>query len=474
MKERRSRRKKITLNRKLIKIFVLMAIVSLTLLYGLLRFLVHREFKSYIAKEQEHVREILVSKVEAVVQDGVQKGDESRIEEIGKEALNAGMILQVELQDPYFLWCMHCKEYQSCHDMLAGMKEQMEAFSIRFNGSYAEYAVELYNEETAYGKVIFGYYGPYYYEEQDLTFLHMMDRMFLAGLFLLLAAAAAFAVMLAKRMAKPLEKMAEHIEEMEKGNYQEILATDSQIKEMDQMAYSLNRLGRTLTRQEQFRIRLIKDYAHELRTPLSSIQISLEAMIDGIWEMNEERLVSCHEEIMRLTRMLAKMDELAKIEEEKQELHYEKFDVKELAKNLILTMESKAAAKKQTIRCSNSPVFLNADKDKVGQVIVNLLSNATRYTKEGGEIEVRIEEKEDNVVISVHDNGIGISEKALPHIFEHLYQADQSRTGNAKGHGIGLAVVKAIVEAHKGSVKAVSIYGKGSSFYVILPKCEEK
>ena len=116
-----------------------------------------------------------------------------------------------------------------------------------------------------------------------------------------------------------------------------------------------------------------------------------------------------------------------------------------------------------------SSISVLADKNKLGQVFINLLSNAIKYTQCGGEIRISLLKEKNAVKIRFEDNGIGISSKDLPHIFEHLYRADESRNRQTGGSGIGLAIVKGIIEAHRGTVSVVSVVDKGSIFEICLP-----
>ncbi|MPN30102.1 Sensor histidine kinase ResE [bioreactor metagenome] len=193
-------------------------------------------------------------------------------------------------------------------------------------------------------------------------------------------------------------------------------------------------------------------------------------MIDGIWEPTKERLESLNEEILRLTRMLSGLDKIAEIENNDIGLNRTYFDIFEFTNKLVLNFEFYIREKNITLNVEGSSLRIYADKDKIGQVIINLISNAIKYTNINGEISISILDKGNEVEFSITDNGAGIEKEDLPYIFERLYRADKSRSGNTGGNGMGLAVVKAIVDGHNGKITVKSESEFGSKFTVTLPK----
>lgn len=151
-------------------------------------------------------------------------------------------------------------------------------------------------------------------------------------------------------------------------------------------------------------------------------------------------------------------------------LNKEEFNFCNLLNQTLLTFEADLKEKNLSLSVEAKPCEIIADRDKISRVIVNLVSNAIKYTENGGKINIAVEESNDNLQFSISDTGVGINEKDLPHIFEHLYRADISRARNTGGSGIGLSVLKAIVNAHNGKIDVESQVGKGSKFTVILPK----
>jgi signal transduction histidine kinase len=210
-----------------------------------------------------------------------------------------------------------------------------------------------------------------------------------------------------------------------------------------------------LQRQEDVRKQLTSDVAHELRTPLSAVSTNLEAMAEGALEPTLDRLNACYEEIMRLGHLVADLESLAKTESDILKLHRVPVELVSLCREIFPHVVGE-------------PVSVMADRERLIQVLSNLHTNAEKYGN--GTVSVRVSTTGKFAEISVADKGVGISDADLPHIFERFYRADKSRTRATGGAGIGLAIVKSIIEAHGGSVRAESKYGVGSTFVLKIPK----
>ncbi len=193
-------------------------------------------------------------------------------------------------------------------------------------------------------------------------------------------------------------------------------------------------------------------------------------MIDGIWEPTTERLSSCHEEITRITRLVSDLEKLAHYESDSLVLNKTEFPAQEFITRLMQNFETAFSQKDITpiISCDDS-VFV-ADRDKLSQVFINLISNALKFTPEGGTITVSIEGTVLGIRAVVSDTGQGIAVQDLPHIFERFYRADVSRNRTTGGAGIGLTLVKTIVEAHKGTISVTSDATQGTRFTLVFPK----
>jgi signal transduction histidine kinase len=212
---------------------------------------------------------------------------------------------------------------------------------------------------------------------------------------------------------------------------------------------------KNIEKQEDIRRRLTADVAHELRTPLAALSTNLEAIAEGALEPTPERIQKCYDEIQRLNKLVSDMEKLATAESDVLKLNKQPIDMLGLARDVFTEV-------------TGVPVMINADRERLLQVLTNLKSNAEKYSD--GIVSVTVQDIGKFAKVTVTDRGQGIAPEDLPHIFERFYRADKSRNRSTGGAGIGLAIVKTIVEAHGGKVKAESEPGKGSTFTVLMPK----
>lgn len=277
-------------------------------------------------------------------------------------------------------------------------------------------------------------------------------------------------IFLSQQISKPIIVVSKMTDSIKKGGYDQTLEYESSIVEIDNLINSINDLSKELYNMENMRKRLTSDISHELRTPLTSIQTHLEAMIDGIWEPSEERLNSVNEEVIRLSHLVNQLKNLAKFDSEENKLDISEVDLKQLVKNIIYNNESYALEKNININSNLEEIRAFIDKEKISQVIINLLSNAIRYSNNNGEIFIKLYKFEDLIKISVKDNGIGIPKESLEYIFERFYRVDKSRCRNTGGTGVGLTICKSIIDLHGGNIEVKSKLNVGSEFIITIPK----
>ena len=305
----------------------------------------------------------------------------------------------------------------------------------------------------------------------ELSFISYLMRYTMTGAFLMILFAFGIGCFVAEKLSRPVIKVIERTKKISKGDYDiSENISPAGIRELDDLTKGVENLAHSLASQEKLRRRLMVDVAHELRTPLTVVRTQIEAIADGILEPSPERLEICLNEMKRLGGLIENVEALTRLEGETLEIHTEKTDMKEFLEPVIETF--KPVFEKSGINFYSeleNNLFCEIDKNKFRHVIDNLLSNALRYTNAGGSVKTKLYKHEDKIFIEVCDTGIGISEKDLPNIFERFYRADESRTRVTGGSGVGLAIVKAAVEAHNGTITAQSVKGEGSTFRIILP-----
>lgn len=244
--------------------------------------------------------------------------------------------------------------------------------------------------------------------------------------------------------------------------------------EIGQLAASFNQMADALANDRQLRRTMIADIAHELRTPLSVIQANLEAMLDGVLPTSSEEIASLRDEAALLKRLIDDLRLLSLAEAGQLKLERTSTDLGALIESALDHARPQAEAsgvKLDTDIAANLPL-VNADADRIRQVIGNLLSNALRHTPHDGRVTVRTAlgaKDRSSIRVEVIDMGSGIAAEDLPHVFDRFYRADKSRSRSSGGSGIGLAIVKQLVEAHSGQVGVESQPGHGTTFSFTLP-----
>jgi signal transduction histidine kinase len=218
--------------------------------------------------------------------------------------------------------------------------------------------------------------------------------------------------------------------------------------------------------------RFSADASHELRTPLAIMRSELEAQLNGqdMPQAFRERIGSILEENERLSNIVEALFSLARLDGGEAKIGNDVFDLAELVKSTLEQMHLLAEEKTLSVIVSApQPVFVMGDAARLKQVIVNLLDNAIKYTMPGGTVSIIVGTAGLQAVLSVNDNGVGIPPDALPHIFERFYRADKVRSRTIQGAGLGLSIVRAICQAHGGTVEANSQEGISTSLIVKLP-----
>lgn len=241
--------------------------------------------------------------------------------------------------------------------------------------------------------------------------------------------------------------------------------------EVGRLAESFNRMAESLEKSEKLRRRMIADIAHELRTPLTVIQGNLQAILDGVYEPTPDVIASIHEESSLLARLVSDLRELSLAEAGELRLEKQRNDIREVVRQTVTVIEPYLESKRIAfiVKLPQEPLFVEIDSQRIKQVLFNLLSNAERYTPEGGQITLSITRSENEICVSISDTGPGIAPEDLPYVFERFWRSDRSRSRATGGSGLGLAIAKYFVEAHGGRIWAESTLGKGATFTFSLP-----
>lgn len=294
---------------------------------------------------------------------------------------------------------------------------------------------------------------------------------------LLIGAVAASATGLAvswyvtRRVVGPIAAMAQAASEVAEGHYGARVIESGLGVEFDAVGRAFNRMANILAATERTRAEILRDLAHELRTPLTTIRGYHEALADGVLTANPQTYALIEDELRRVERLVGDIARVSAIEERRHDLRLQPLHVEKL----LTTARASASGSFQehgvTLTCDiPHDCVVMADPDRFQEVLANLLDNALRHTAAGGQVTLSAAYKDGTAQLSVTDTGEGIAAEHLPRIFERFYRVDSGRSRPRGGSGIGLAITRALVEAHGGRIRVESSGpGAGSTFSITLP-----
>jgi heavy metal sensor kinase len=302
--------------------------------------------------------------------------------------------------------------------------------------------------------------------------LRRLLGMLAVGLPLTVAVVVAGGFVLVRRALDPVERIARKAEEITQHNLSERLPAVQSGDELERLSVSLNhmisRLQEAIDGSKQF----VADASHELRTPLTVMRGELESLAQDpqLGRETREALGSVLEEVERLAEIVESLFALSRLDAGEASAEWRRFDLAELASTTAEQMSLLATDKNVRVACdSTAGVMVEGDPARLKQVIVNLLDNASKYTPGGGRVRLSVRREQGFALLEVADDGIGIPEEALPHVFKRFFRVDGSRSREQGGAGLGLAIVKSICSAHGADIEVVSAVGRGSTFRLRQP-----
>ena len=278
----------------------------------------------------------------------------------------------------------------------------------------------------------------------------------------------------ARNLVRPIRRINETANAIKEGDMSARTGMEGE-DEVSQLGRTFDAMANAVERDRQLERRLTTDVAHELRTPLMAIQATVEAMVDGVFPADEEHLVTVNAEVQRLSRLVDSLLKLSRLENRANPNKQEVVDVGEVVSGIISTHEAYVADSGLTLEYrADKDVLVYGDPDLIRQATANLISNAVRYTPEGGKISVRVRRGESMAQISVKDTGIGLTPEEARMVFSRFWRAGSARDRESGGLGVGLTVVKEIVDRHDGWVQVEGRKGEGATFTIHIPLYDER
>jgi two-component system sensor histidine kinase BaeS len=303
---------------------------------------------------------------------------------------------------------------------------------------------------------------------REALFVRRSNRFLLFSVFALGGTALLFSVVFSRKLTEPIHSLTDAASRVADGDLKSRVAV-SRDDELGRLSHTFNRMAQALMTHETLKRRLTANIAHELRTPLGAVRAELEGMMDGLIPVERKTLESLYAEIGRLKTILEGIEELTQAEASSLSMAKKSLELGPFLENILHRFRKMFTDKGVALELHCPPgLAAHADPDKLSQVVINLLSNALRATDAGGTVRVEASEGGDMTEIAVADTGGGIGEEDLPFVFERFYRGRAQASHG--GLGLGLTIVKELVEAHDGEVKAESAPGEGSRFRLTLPR----
>lgn len=438
----------------------LIVILAVSVMGIFITIFLNDRFKDYLVQENRDSRMELVHNLSLYLEE-TGNVDPQWMERFSNVYMEQGMFISLNSRDGETMWsCMENNSVECSMHMQENNLNELQTLSSE------SYEVPLGdNGESTLLNI--SYIPDDQYSDNDLFFLGETYKILLISALLTLFISTISSYFLSLSISRPLVNLTNYAMRMAGHDYSAVESSARGSREIVSLHNAIEQLAGSLESQELLRKRLTADISHELRTPLTSLQTTLEAMIDGIWPAETSRLKSCHGEILRLTELVQRLDQLHKYDQGSSLLKKEPVKLRKTAEEVFRLFEKDLLSKNILWEVNGPDISISADEKMIKQIWINLLSNSLKFTGEEGCISFNFEES-NSLRISFVDNGSGIDPEDIPNIFERFYKADSSR--NLHGSGLGLSIVKEIVELHGGSISVVSEKNIKTEFIIELPE----
>ncbi|MFM9414288.1 sensor histidine kinase [Peptococcus simiae] len=325
------------------------------------------------------------------------------------------------------------------------------------------------------GEEVIGYLLPVDYFDHKFwvleeSFIRNVSHSVIKGILATNLIAFIIALVLSQNMVQPLRKLIENVRKMGKSDHfvPVVVYSDDEIGEL---ASAFNQMGLEIEKNSEARTRLFSDVSHELRTPLTAIAASLENKLLRTESLSPVEISALYDEVLRMTNLVKELQSISRLDAGHIDLSKTLIDFKSFFADFFVLLDAEAASRdiQVTIDTPDNLPYCYADPERLKQIVLNLVSNAMRYSNDGGQVTLAAEADDKYFIITVKDNGLGMSPQDLAHVFDRFYRSDASRARDTGGSGLGLAITKGLVDAHDGVIQVSSQLGEGTIFTVRLP-----
>jgi signal transduction histidine kinase len=443
-------------------IVILMAILILSSRLSI------KGMKSYFVQRIEDNNTLVIKEINTLITENqwdIEEGDlHHLLEELGRK-----YEIEFELYDVKGLLVKNIR----MNKMKPGPMDYMGPKINGFDVQRLEKEVAVLNGEQPIGLLKIFYFDANMMTPEDIRFFEFIDAVFKYVIVSILFVGLIISYFIAKSITKPLSKVCTTAHDIRLGQLNARAPIRTNTRELIELSEAINYLADTLEKEDTLRKQVTSDMAHEIRTPLSAIRNFFEAFMDGIYETTEENLGRCHQEIVRLSELVDRLNDIASIEAMTVNITKSTFDLSKEVNDIVDWFRHEFDKKDIHMTCYVPYVIMvSMDINQLKQILTNLLTNALRYTDPGGHVELSVLEELESVIIQVKDNGIGIEEKDLAFIFERFYRADKSRNRATGGLGVGLTIVQKLVKSYGGYIDVQSAINEGTTIRLIFNRSD--
>lgn len=366
---------------------------------------------------------------------------------------------------------MHLMYYNNDGDLIYEIN-RIPAKAEQDENNYTEKRVDIVDKnDYKIAELCYRYLNNSYIDSRSLKFRNNLINLFLGSLIIAIIAGLTLSTYLSKSLTVPILKLSKSTKYIKEGYYEDIDLPESDTFEIQMLSNDIDYLAQSLKVQDDIRKNYAQDISHELRTPLTNLQLHIMAMQDGIIEKSDENFNLMLNELDRLNGLVADLKSSFDQGSKNIKINNTNFNLTNLLDDIVNT--SRPNFNKHNIKLSsklNANMEVYMDKDKLTQIIYNLLSNALKATPENGFVTVSLKRTSEKILISVNDTGVGISEKDLEQIFNRFYRVDSARNTKENGYGLGLSIVKNMMDAMGGKIIVNSKENIGTEFILEFNK----
>lgn len=445
------------LSKKILISFIIIVLVSIGLVSLITNISINKKFDFYLVEEKESKLNFISQSIEVIC--GHSMIDTNKLDNLAEYENISFSIYDESLNLIYS--SNSSGHMMKIHGNSNGMMRRMHGNS----SSDKEYTYIMKNGYS----LKLQYQDDNYLSESAYIFKGTLTKSILIAGSIALVFGIIFSLYTSKTITNPLVEISNISNKILKN--EKIPHLSSDIIEIQDIYKSLEYLSLNIENQEKLRQEYSSNISHELRTPLTTIKSYLEAIDDGIWQLDSHNMKILREEIDRINQLIDDLSRSFYMEEGNLVIQKDYLNIKEEVLDVIQIIRPKYDKKGFIIESNLEDIRAYIDKDKFKQVLLNLLSNSYNYMEENsGIVTIRLKESNNDFILSLKDNGMGIPSSSLDRVFDRLYRVDSSRNKSTGGSGLGLSIVKDIVEAHKGNISVNSLYGHYTEFIIVIPK----